>query len=263
MRLRIAAFAGLAASALIAATLAHAQVPAPAAPPEAPAVPQFKVEVVLFAYRDFDRGEERFDHRQARSVLAQGAVERRAAPVFDDATLESLTAPNEPAGASDPLATPAGNAPAPFRFRLLAPEELTLTRHYAALGRIDAYVPLVHGGWVQQGLPETAARPFDLALLGVRNPRGNIRLHLSRFLHLTVDLSYQDGAGPPLPTQPVFGESILTELPLAPRYSLRAERQTRSGELHYFDHPAFGLLVVVTPLPPDAVPVAPRAEPAA
>ena len=51
---------------------------------------------------------------------------------------------------------------------------------------------------------------------------------------------------------------------LPPRFTLTAERQARSGELHYFDHPAFGLLVKVTPLPPDAVPLVPRgAEPAA
>ena len=58
--------------------------------------------------------------------------------------------------------------------------------------------------------------------------------------------------------------SELSEFVLAPRYTLHADRQTRSGELHYFDHPAFGLLVLVTPLPPDAAPLAPRGvEPAA
>ena len=41
----------------------------------------------------------------------------------------------------------------------------------------------------------------------------------------------------------------LDELVLAPRYHLVAERNARSNELHYFDHPAFGVLVRVTPLP--------------
>jgi hypothetical protein len=258
-----AAFAALAAGASIVA--AQAQVLPPAAPPEAAAqapeaaaVPEYKVEVILFAYRDFDRGEERFDHRKPRDEPPVGALERRPVPVFDDTILDPLT--TDPA-APDALAGGPTAGAAPFRFRLLQPEELALGAQYAALARIDAYVPLVHGGWVQQGLPETAARPFDLALLGVTNPRGSIRLLLSRYLHLQVDLSYQDGAQPP--AQPAFGDPILTELPLVPRYVLRTERRASSGDLHYFDHPAFGLLVLVTPLPPDAVPVAPRPAPAA
>ena len=35
---------------------------------------------------------------------------------------------------------------------------------------------------------------------------------------------------------------------------LRTTRRTRSGELHYFDHPAFGLLVMVRPAPEEAEP---------
>ena len=42
----------------------------------------------------------------------------------------------------------------------------------------------------------------------------------------------------------------LREFALATRYRLTTERQTRSGELHYFDHPAFGVLVKVTPVQP-------------
>jgi hypothetical protein len=41
---------------------------------------------------------------------------------------------------------------------------------------------------------------------------------------------------------------------LAPRYTLSATRNVRRDELHYFDHPAFGVLVRVTrlPVPDDA-----------
>jgi hypothetical protein len=244
--------------------VAHAQAPAPVATPQPPpassaspepaAIPEYKVEIVLFAYRDFDRTEERFDHRVLQPALAADSFERRPPPVFDDQVLESLTSGN-----TVPSSAPAA---APFRFRLLEPEELSLRRQYEALERIDAYVPLAHSGWVQQGLPENEAHELDLALLGVQNPRGTLRLHLSRFLHLTVDLTYQDDRGP-LPQQP-FGDSVLAELPLAPRYTLHAGRQVpRSGELHYFDHPAFGLLVLVAPLPANAEPVVPRSQPAA
>ena len=262
MNLRGTAIAWLLSSALAAPALA--QVPAqqvPAAPAEdpLPAIPEYKVEIIVFAYASVDPLEERLDHRNAPLPPALGTpLERRPPPVFDDTTLAPLTQELD-----DPLVESPPAATTPFRFRRLEPAELTLTREYAALERIDAYVPLVHGGWVQQGLPEADARPFDLALLGVLNPRGSIRLHLSRFLHLRLDLTYQAAGPQAFPAQPVFGDNVLAELPLAPRYTLRTERRTSSGELHYFDHPGFGVLVLVTPLPPDAVPVGPGLQPAA
>jgi hypothetical protein len=69
---------------------------------------------------------------------------------------------------------------------------------------------------------------------------------LSRFLHITLDLTYQgsSAAAPP----PGAGDG-LEEIPLAPQYRMRATRSARSNELHYFDHPVFGVLVRVTPVP--------------
>jgi hypothetical protein len=105
----------------------------------------------------------------------------------------------------------------------------------------------VHAGWVQPGLPEDQAKPFDLTMLGVTNPRGYLRVYLSRFLHVSLDISYQDGAAPAARAEPIGNE--LREIALPPRYRLVTERQARSGELHYFDHPAFGVLVKITPVP--------------
>jgi hypothetical protein len=98
---------------------------------------------------------------------------------------------------------------------------------------------------VQPGLPEDEAQPFDLGVLGVVNPSGTVRVHLSRFLHITLDLTFQ---GSSLEGVPVANDG-LGEVTLAPRYRLKATRSARSGELHYFDHPAFGVLVRVTPVP--------------
>lgn len=249
---------------VLGATIAGSAFPqAPDAPvgPVAPTIPQYKVEVVIFAYRDIDQTEERFSHRPRGAELP---VERREPRRFDDSNLESLSSPDGVDQFGDDAALPPDAAAPALHFRLLRPDELQLTAHYRALERIDAYVPLVHAGWVQQGLPEDQARPFDLALLGALNPSGTIRLHLSRFLHFKVDLSYQSNAGRAARTDAPFGSRELSELALPPRYTLQAERQTRSGDLHYFDHPAFGLLVMVTPLPADAAPVAAGgAEPAA
>jgi Peptidoglycan-binding protein, CsiV len=75
-------------------------------------------------------------------------------------------------------------------------------------------------------------------------------------------VSYQDpNAAMPAPVAGVGG---LTELPINPRYHLSAERSVRSGELHYFDHPAFGVLLKITPVraDPNAI-AAPGSRPAA
>jgi hypothetical protein len=125
----------------------------------------------------------------------------------------------------------------------LLPAELELRSEYQRLSRDPAYAPLLHAGWVQAGLPEDQAPVFDLASLGTANPRGTVRLYLSRFLHVNLDLTYQAPAG----GAPV-NSGDLDEFAIAPRYTLVNERNVRSGELHYFDHPAFGVLVKITPV---------------
>jgi hypothetical protein len=107
----------------------------------------------------------------------------------------------------------------------------------------------VHGGWVQLGLPDSATIPVDLGVLGVANPAGTVRLSLTRFLHVKLDLTYIDTQA--AQRAPAPAPSDLTELPIAPRYRIDAERTTRSGEVHYFDHPAFGVLIKVTPVKAD------------
>jgi hypothetical protein len=242
----------------------------PATPAE-PVVPQYQVEVLVFANRDFDRGEELFAHENARATPIR-QEELRAPPVFDDRSFGPLA--DEPPPAGQPPALGDGLPPDPaalgadqneFRFRLLRPEELQLTSQYRILERNpQAYAPLLHGGWVQPGLPEADARPFDLAMLGATNPMGTIRLYLSRFLHVKLDLSYLDSAAPAAPPAPAFRDE-LAELPITPRYHLVADRPTRSGELHYFDHPAFGVLIKVTPIRPEqqTQPGTPGTRPAA
>ena len=166
-------------------------------------------------------------------------------PEATEAPAQAGDAPPLPSAAPEPA-----NAPnEPFRFRLLRPEEFALDDVYARLDRLGAYVPLLHGGWVQPGLPEDQAHPFDLSVLGGINPRGTIELYLSRFLHINVDLSYQ----PPQAGGQYGWQSAdavgLGEFALPPRYSLHAERRLRSGELHYIDHPAFGVLIQIRPQP--------------
>ena len=74
-----------------------------------------------------------------------------------------------------------------------------------------------------------------------------MRVHLARFLHITLDLTFHADRDAPAVAGPGDG---LDEIVVAPQYRLRATRSARSNELHYFDHPAFGVLVRITPVPP-------------
>jgi hypothetical protein len=245
-----------AAALLASAAVAQAPLP-PAAGLELP--PRYEVEVLIFANRAFDPTEERFDY--APSAFGNdAAAPLEEAPVFDDTWLESLrgarpqaqpppTVPpvTEPLPPPDPLAEQRAALAAALRVVPLRPEELKLTSEYRRLQAIAAYEPLAHFGWVQPGLAEADSTPFDLKTLGVANPYGTVRVHLGTVrLHLTLDLTYQATA-PVTPSQSA-GDG-LDEIALAPQYRLRATRSARSNELHYFDHPAFGVLVRVTPVP--------------
>jgi hypothetical protein len=234
------------AASLVCAAGARAQ--APQSPAEPAPLPRYEVEVIVFAHRDFDATEERFD--QSPAGFEDGPATLREAPVFNESTFAPRGAPQaplEPPAEVDPNAAAKAEA---LRVRPLRPEELKLGVEYRKLRAISAYQPLVHLGWVQPGLPEADAVPMDLGTLGVFNPRGTVRVHLTRYLHVTLDLTYQaPSSTTPAPSSP----DGLDEINLAPRYRLTTTRRVISGELHYFDHPVFGVLVRVTPVPtPDA-----------
>jgi hypothetical protein len=227
------------AALLATSLLAAAQAPAPTAvDPQLP--PQYEVEILVFANRSFDPSEERFG--QPTNGF-NGDTTLREVPVFDDTNFGPFAPQAEPLIPIDPLEAQRAAA---LSIRPLLPSELKLTAEYRRLQALSAYAPLVQAGWVQPGLPEADAEPFDLKTLGMLNPSGTIRVHLTRFLHITLDLTYQanEGATPALAANDGLDEFVLT-----PRYRLQATRNVRSGELHYFDHPAFGALVRITPVP--------------
>lgn len=111
--------------------------------------------------------------------------------------------------------------------------------------------------------------------------KGTVRLHRSRYLHLSFDLDYivppppgttqtspplLPGASPLAPTlsssgaaDPAAaasaqqtGDAAQATTPAEVVFELKQHRRVRSGELNYFDHPAFGILALVTPYTPPA-----------
>ena len=176
----------------------------------------------MFANRNFDPTEERFDadaerlrrRRGARCAKCRSSTTRTSAAVDAADTPPSAARPSTRSPRSEPKRCASGRC---------GPRSSSSATSTAKLRAIAAYRPLVHAGWVQPGLPEADAEPFDLKMLGVVNPRGTVRVHLSRFLHITLDLTYQADAdaGDPA-SRPSDG---LDELVLAPRYHLVGDAQ--------------------------------------
>src|SRR5262245_27003813 len=120
-----------------------AQAQAPQAPAAEPALPpRYEVEVIVFAHRDFDPTEERFD--QTVNGFGDDAATLREAPIFDDTTF--VPPPQDPLAALPPLDPLADARAEALRVRPLRPEELKLGTEYRKIKAVSAYVPLAHVG---------------------------------------------------------------------------------------------------------------------
>lgn len=102
-----------------------------------------------------------------------------------------------------------------------------------ALQRSGAYRVLAHRLWRQSAYDRNSAVPYLLhttAGSSVREVDGSITLIRERYLHLAVDLTLASPGA---------------------LYRLDETRRIRSGELHYFDNPRFGVIARVTPYESD------------
>ena len=209
---------------------------------EAEPLERYQVEVIAFAYADGPT---------AAGELLQRLPSLPPEPELDESDSDAAAETDDPA--PEPPPETIEDEPVPeiiVRFETMLDEELQLVEAYERLEKLSAYDMLLHGGWTQEGVPEEFAMPLDVRLL--RAPlslAGNLTLHKSRFLHVAVDLSFDNDDSRPVVS---LDDPFPTVLP---PFKLQERRRLRSGELHYFDHPSFGLLVVVRPEPvPEEIP---------
>lgn len=128
-------------------------------------------------------------------------------------------------------------------FSRLSPNQLKLHGAAQALAKSPSYEPLIHFGWRQPGLGRDAAPAVQLP--ADAPVQGLIRVYRERYLHVEVDLRQPTGRAA---TQVQGGDDGATVTAGEPVYVHQQSRRMRSGELHYLDHPALGVLVLVTPL---------------
>ncbi|HXW74327.1 MAG TPA: CsiV family protein [Steroidobacteraceae bacterium] len=196
------------AAVLLAALRAAAQdTTTPAAPAAAAPGPVYNIEIIVF-----------------RASGALGAAEDWSA----EAGARSIAGDESASGSSQ-----VGHFVA-----ALPPSVWQLDELESRLRASGTYVPVAHTAWSQTASAWGTRAGFPLQKLGISVPglSGNVFLERGQFLHLGMTLSYAMAAPPP-------GLGAAPDTP----FTINESRRVHFYERNYFDHPAFGVIALVTP----------------
>jgi hypothetical protein len=189
---------------------------ASAAEPARPTEPLYTVELVIL-----------------RPVVPLGVAE--------DWAIETnhASAPSE--AEEDAAATSTGGGR--LAVRTLSTAQYRLAGVDATLARSRGYELIRHVGWTQAATPRGAGLAVELADMGPEGEplRGTVALERGRYLHLRLDLAYTPAAPPRSLLAEGAGSGPVT-------FKLRQNRRVKAFERHYFDHPAFGVIAMVSPV---------------
>jgi hypothetical protein len=107
-------------------------------------------------------------------------------------------------------------------FQKLSPNSLELVGARNKLDGSGKYRIIYHTGWDQKVASKNESIPAQIEVSGILD--GVINIYKQRHLHVDTDLIYNSVEG---------------------KVRLNEHRLLKSKELHYFDHPLFGILVRV------------------
>ena len=121
---------------------------------------------------------------------------------------------------------------------VLGADQFQLTDIESKLKSSGAYTPVAHVAWAQTASAWGTKAGFPLQKLGVDVPglNGTVYLQRGQYLHLGMALNYAI-ASPPA----ALGAGPGTA------FSLNEDRRVKFYERNYYDHPAFGVIALVTP----------------
>lgn len=161
----------------------------------------------------------------------------------------------------------------PTPFSRIPEGKLRLRQEAERFSRAKDVDLVLHLGWYQPGLPEEKAKAVHIvsdAMVTASNgagvqPKieGTLRLILSRYLHLESDMVLREAlpeksldlpdyrAGTPQSNE----DDTVATIPRSNSqsyqvYHMEESRRMRSGEIHYLDHPLFGIVALVSPYEP-------------
>lgn len=104
---------------------------------------------------------------------------------------------------------------------------------------------LAHQRWIQSMETKSASSPVRIRAANSKIPGeldGTLRIYLSRYLHMDVNLVYQEE----MREGGFMGVTATNPEKLA--YRINEQRRIKGQETHYIDHPKFGALVRLTPV---------------
>lgn len=181
--------------------------------PSTPVVPAYNIELIIF-----------------RATGALGAAENWAAESGARTFSNDSNAGESAAGA----ATQVGHF-----LKVLPETDFQLTDIEKKLRASAGYALLAHVAWSQTASTWGTRAGFALDRLGIDVPdlAGTVVLERGQYLHLGMTLAYSPANAP-------------AGLGAAPgtTFTLNQGRRVRFNERSYFDHPAFGVIALVTPV---------------
>ncbi len=181
----------------------------PAAVPQEASSPAYNIELVIF-----------------RANTALGGAENWSAEAA--ATANSIAGDEASSGSSQ-----VGHFVA-----LIPSSAFQLTDIESRLRSSGAYVPIAHVAWSQTASAWGTRAGFTLQKLGVEASglSGTVFLERGQYLHLGMTLTYAD----PSPPAGLGAASGTT-------FTINQSRRVRFYERNYYDHPAFGVIALVSP----------------
>ena len=208
----------------------------------------YQVEVIIFDRLTPDAGGEQW--RDTPFILPEDPVDPRAVEVPAEAL-----------------------QPAPYR--LLPPARHRLGGIHDFFRRTAQYQPLLHLSWQQPAAtggqarhvrlrhpaPDGATAPATAEPMFIEQlirPRpeidGAIRIRSGFYLHADIDLSRFRVIPPAnkIPPAPPVDEAAGPEATQKTRLELKETRRIKLNEIHYFDHPMYGVILQVSRLNPEA-----------
>ncbi len=172
------------------------------------ASPTYNIELVIF-----------------RATTAQGGAENRSG---ESAAANSIAGDEASSGSSQ-----VGHFVA-----VIPSSAYQLSDIEGRLRASGAYVPIAHLAWSQTASAWGTRAGFSLQKLGVEAAglTGTVFLERGQYLHLGMTLSYADPS-PPAGLGAAAGTT----------FTLNQSRRIRFYERNYYDHPAFGVIALVSP----------------
>ncbi|MCF6251745.1 MAG: peptidoglycan binding protein CsiV [Methylococcaceae bacterium] len=107
-------------------------------------------------------------------------------------------------------------------------KNMSLYASYAKLARSNNYQPLKHVAWIQ-GIKENRLGTAVQISNADRSINGFFRIQRGNLLHMIADIEYSPGS---------YMDSVI--------YRLKEKRRFKLNEIHYLDHPKFGMLVRIS-----------------